>query len=716
MSNSSNYLYTQSRPCFQDKVKDLVTHLPYYAKEYIISLFPIINWIGRYNLTWLTADVIAGLTIGAVVIPQGMGYAKIAELPVEYGLYTSFVGVCIYPLFATSKDVMIGPTAIMSLLVGQSIIKIQKKFDIEGYGYSNPEIASAITFIAGVITFALGILHLGILVDFIPSPVIAGFSTGSAFTIAIGQIPKLLGIKDIDNKKAPYLVLSNTFGALKKTRIDAVMGLSSLLILYTIKYGCQISSRRYPRWNRAISFISIMRNIGVILLTTLISFSIIGNTSNLPISVLKTVPSGLDAIKVPTLNHQMISATGEYLPIIVLILIMEHVAIAKSFGRINNYKINPSQEMIAIGTTNFVSSFFGAYPATGSFSRSALASKSGIRTPLAGIFSGTLVILALYILTPAFYYIPDSSLAAVIIHAVLDLLSPPEYIKSLWKIQFWDFAVFFVGIVFTYFFSVEVGIYASTGLALLVLLVRIARPRFESLGLLLLEKSSPDQPPRYAYVALHHPSFPDAQNPPEGVLIFRFDESLTYPNSSYLEDQIVDYAKVKTRSYFKRAEKKGDRPWNDAGVKRNDDEAANATLPRLKAAVFDFSAVGIIDSTGVQSLIDIRNALNKYSGHLVEFHFANLLDQKIQDALIAGGFDSIDGNVNIGGHNDSQSTSTTSKEQMSKQLDVEMATNANIREKPEPNIHVQQSSKKFFHLTLGEALNDASKAALDVAS
>ncbi|RIA94074.1 sulfate transporter family-domain-containing protein, partial [Glomus cerebriforme] len=208
------------------------------------------------------------------------------------------------------------------------------------------------------------------------------------------------------------------------------------------------------------------------------------------------IPAGLH-ISVPHAGLDMINELAGKLVGVTFILILEHVAIAKSFGRINDYKITESQEFIAIGLTNTVGSFFHAYPATGSFSRTAIKSKSGVRTPLAGIFSGILVIIAIYS-TSMFYYIPDAALAAVIIHAVLDLVARPTYIKQLWKIQFWDFMVFLVGVLVTFFVTVEIGIYASTALALVVLLIRIARPRFDALGRLPL-KTKNGETTKYAY-------------------------------------------------------------------------------------------------------------------------------------------------------------------------------------------------------------------------
>ncbi|CAG8585974.1 10526_t:CDS:2, partial [Ambispora gerdemannii] len=634
----TEYPFNNPRPAFKDRVNESSQHFPEYAAKYVTSLFPIQDWILRYNLIWFISDLIAGLTVGAVVIPQGMAYAKVAELTPEYGLYTSFVGVSIYALFATSKDITIGPTAVMSLLLGQSIVKIQADWpnpDPKHPVYSNVEIITALSLIAGLISAILGFLRLGILVDFIPFPVIAGFSTGSAITIAIGQVCKLLGIVGINSKESGYLVLGKTLKALGGTKIDAVMGIFSLILLYGVKYACQFCGKRWPRYERTFFFISILRNIGVVILATVIAYIVNIGKKTSPIAILKTVPKGFSHVETPPVNSEVISHIKSYIPIVVIILILEHVAISKNFGRINNYTINPSQEMIAIGITNIIGPFLGGYAATGSFSRTALKSKSGVRTPLAGIFSAILVVLALFFLTSAFYYIPDSALGAVIIHAVLDLVSPWRYIIGLYRIQFWDFAVFVVGVVFTFFTTIEIGIYVSTGLALVVLLVRLARPQIEALGRFPL---GGDNQPKYAYVPLDHPSFTAASNPPSGVLIFRLGESLTYPNASFIDEQIVGYAKKQTRRFFERAKKKGDRPWNDAGG--NDDE--NEKAPRLRAVIFDFAGVNVIDSTGAQALTDIRKELNKYAAHNVEFHFANLANENIQNALRLTGFGSLE--------------------------------------------------------------------------
>uniref|UniRef100_A0A1D1Y0I0 Putative sulfate permease C3H7.02 n=1 Tax=Anthurium amnicola TaxID=1678845 RepID=A0A1D1Y0I0_9ARAE len=675
MTDTLPNIYHKKRPDVKETTKETLQHFPSHAAEYVKSLFPIAGWIGRYNMIWLAGDLIAGLTAGAVVIPQGMAYAKVAGLPPEYGLYSSFVGVSLYFLFATSKDITIGPTAVMSLLMGQSIASILSE---PGHKFNNIELASSFALFSGLFSLILGLLRLGIVVDLIPAPVIAGFTTGSAITISIGQIAKLMGIPKIVSTEPCYLVLGKTLAGLPKTQYDAIFGFLSLIYLYCVKYGSRYAGKRWPNHERLFFFIEILRNITVVIIATIFSFVVNIGKKTSPISILKTIPSGLH-VGVPNVGSDMFSELGMRLVSVIFILILEHVAIAKSFGRINDYKITESQEFIAIGVTNAVGSFFHAYPATGSFSRTAIKSKSGVRTPLAGVFSGVLVIIALYS-TAAFYYIPDAVLAAVIIHAVLDLISGPQYVKQLWKISFWDFMVFTVGVIVTFFTTVENGIYASVGLALVVLLVRVARPKFDSLGQITLQTKGGEK--RYAYVPIDHPAFESAVNPPDGVLIFRLKESLTYLNANYLDTEIVEYARKSTKRFYRQATNKGDRPWNELSHAK--EEENKSEKPRLNAVIFDFAAVSIIDSTGIQALSDTRKELNKHADQQVEYHFANIINENIEEVLIIAGFGVLENH----------------------EITEEKGDEEAITER------ISQSSKRFFHLTLDEAVSAATNSPL----
>ncbi|CAG8531501.1 15875_t:CDS:2 [Acaulospora colombiana] len=638
MTSSSSYIYELKESDKRGEIEKFLKDLPKNTADYAKSLFPIASWIGRYNLTWFIGDLIAGLTIGVVVIPQGMGYAKTATLPPEYGLYSSFVGVALYFLFSTSKDITIGPTSVMSLLIAQSLASITG--GDKNFPYTNPQLASSLAFLSGMVALVIGLFRLGIVTNIISAPVIAGFTTGSAVTIATGQVPSLLGIKGIDTTQACYLVIINIFSHLSKIKKDAIMGLVSLFVLYVIKFSTAYLSKRLPKWERIFFFIGIFRIGIVVIIDTLISYLINKNVSagNLsaqsPISVLGKVPTGFDHLGPPILDKTLLSYVGQYIPSVTLILILEHIAIAKSFGRINDY--------------------------TSIYLRLFNVKRSGVRTPLAGIFTGALVLLALYVLSPAFTYIPSASLKYV-----------------------WDFAVFAVGLIVTIFTTVEVGIYSSTSLALAVLFIRLARPRFYAIGRV---PTGEGESQKYAYVPMRK-AFAHAAHPPDGVLVFRFEEGLTHPNASFIDDKVVEYIKEHTRRMAKRAEKFGDRPWNDAGS-RNDETyfQENSKLPPLKAVVFDMTSVSMIDSTGMNSLIDIKKALNKHAARRVEFHFANIATSSIQQTLIESGFGTIETNA-----------------EESRPGDLE---SSGVEDKAEDN-SVIQLKKRFFHLSLEEAISAA---------
>lgn len=475
--------------------------------------------------------------------------------------------------------------------------------------------------------------------------------SGSAITITIGQMPKLFGIKGINTQDSSYLIFGHFFQHLPDTRVDVAFGLVSMVWLYGVRYACQVLGKRYPKYSVHLFFFSIMRNGILVIFGTLIAFLINIGKSTSPISILKTVPPGFTAMGVPVIRTNVISGIASSLPSGVIILILEHVAIAKSFGRINDYTIDPDQEIIAIGFTNIWAAFFGAYPSTGSFSRTAIKARSGVKTPIAGIFSALVVLLALYALTPAFYFIPDAVLAAVVIHAVADLVSGPSYVKRLAAVSLWELLIFVATVVITFFTTVEYGIYASVGMSIVILLFRIARPRFWGLGRIPLStavnsvvyEDEKKQPPvvhsdlqNYLYVPESHPSLGKlVESLPDGILMCRVDESFTYPNSSFISDKIITYCKKRTRTGGK-VLSKGDRQWNDDATPAV--IAARESLPRLHALILDFASVNRLDSSGLQAIVDAQNALNRYSGHHVEFHFVNILNPSIRRCLIVAQF------------------------------------------------------------------------------
>lgn len=306
----------------------------------------------------------------ASFLSQALAQAKIATLPPQYGLYTAFTGLLVYVFFATSKDVTIGPTAVLSLFTSQAIATFN--FDASGNQIYDPvTFAVALALMSGIYLFFIGLFRLGLIVDFIPSTVISGFTTGSAISIIIGQIPALLGISGINtNYQASYLIVRDIFANIRKTKQDAIIGFICILILASLKF----SKERWGKRSRVIYYLGVARNGIALVIFTLASYLVtrFRYNGNPPFNLVGNIPKGFQHAQVPTFDSKLVSLVAVPAISVALIAMVEHVAIAKSFGRQNGYSINASQEITAIGLTNIIGSFIGAYPATGSFSRSSV--------------------------------------------------------------------------------------------------------------------------------------------------------------------------------------------------------------------------------------------------------------------------------------------------------------------------------------------------------
>ncbi|GAP90862.1 putative sulfate permease [Rosellinia necatrix] len=637
----------------------LLEHRPTLAGlgRYLHSLFPFLDWIFHYNLTWLLGDLIAGITVGFVVVPQGMAYALLAGLKPEYGLYTSFVGFILYFLFATSKDITIGTVAVMSTLVGRIVARVT-----EAHPEFTPEdIARGLSVIAGSVLLFIGLLRLGWIVEFIPLVGICSFMTGAAVSIAAGQVPKLLGVSGVNTRDPTYLVIINTLRALPTTKLDAALGLTTLFLLYSLRWICNYMAQRQPNRKKTWFFIGTLRLAFVILLYTLISWLSnrnITDSKKAKFSILGTVPSGFRVHGAPNISPGLISAFAADLPATIIVLIIEHIAISKSFGRLNNYIINPSQELVAIGFTNVFGPFLGAYPATGSFSRTAIKAKAGVRTPLAGLWTALLVVLALYALTKVFFYIPMASLSGLIIHAVGDLLTPPATVYQFWQVSPIEVVLFFAGVIIMVFTDIETGVYFVVAASAALLLVRIAKAHGSFLGktevyyvpsdanergLPALSGAAATRK-REAFLPLSRRDGSNRDisvlNPYPGIFVYRFSEGFNYTNTAHYMDELVAYIQKHTRpTTTDRYEKIGDRPWNNPGPRRGKATNVVDERPVFRALILDFASVNNIDVTSIQGLIDTRTQLDyhTYPDH-AEWHVADVSNRWTRRALAASGF------------------------------------------------------------------------------
>lgn len=387
------------------------------------------------------------------------------------------------------------------------------------------------------------------------------------------------------------------------------------------------------------------------------------NLKKAKFKILGRVPRGFQHAGAPRMDTDLLSAIAPDIPVTIIVLILEHIAISKSFGRINNYVINPSQELVAVGFTNLLGPFLGAYPATGSFSRTAIKSKAGVRTPLAGIFTAIIVLLALYALTAVFFYIPSASLAAIIIHAVGDLITPPNVVFQFWETSPLEVVIFFAGVLVTVFTNIENGIYVTVATSFALLLFRQLFTKGALLGKVNIYRATQDSiarktdgayapgsesTAREAYIPIGHKDGSNPQigieSPFPGVLIYRFTEGFTYLNQQSYMDELVHFAQTIARpTTLDRYARIGDRPWNDPGPRRGKQLNTDDNRPILRAIILDFSAVNNVDVTSVQGLIDVRAQLDRYATpETVEWHFASINSRWTKRALTTAGFGYLD--------------------------------------------------------------------------
>jgi sodium-independent sulfate anion transporter 11 len=377
-----------------------------------------------------------------------------------------------------------------------------------------------------------------------------------------------------------------------------------------------------------------------------------------------TQRSGFSHAGVPKVDTTLLGLVAPELPAIIIILIVEHIAIAKSFGSIFGYTIVPSQEMIAQGASNILSPFVGGYVCTGSFGASAVLSKAAVRTPLAGLFSAMVLVLALYALTGVFSFIPNAALAGLIIHCTFNLITPPRALLRYWRFSPFELFIWVCGVFIAFFTNLETAIYVTVGLSFAMLLVRMARNPGKFRGAANVTRIVCDGPPREHPTSCSSSSLTlqphteetrqvylpydikDKRNPNvkvepvyPGIFIYRFAENFNYINQASHIDHLKTYIKTHTqRMELNDGIRPSERLWCEAPPSKKLIEE-QSDLPILKAVVLDFSTVNIIDITSLQGLIELRSTLDRYAAPaLVEWHFAGVHNSWTRRALAHAGF------------------------------------------------------------------------------
>ncbi|KAK9715826.1 hypothetical protein RND81_06G192100 [Saponaria officinalis] len=549
------------------------------------AVFPIFEWGRGYTLGKLKGDLIAGATIASLCIPQDIAYAKLANLPPQYGLYSSFVPPLIYAFMGSSRDIAIGPVAVVSLLLGTLL---RAEIDPEENPVDYLHLAFTATFFAGIIQAALGFFRLGFLIEFLSHAATVGFMAGAAITIGLQQLKGLLGIKDFTKNTDIVSVMHSVFSQTKTwSWITIAIGVSFLVFLLITKY--------IGKKNKKLFWVPAIAPLLSVILSTLIVF--LTRVDKKGVQIVKHIDKGIN----PPSLHQ-IFFTGPYLmtgfkigAISGIIALTEAVAIGRTFAALKDYSIDGNREMLALGSMNIVGSMTSCYVATGSFSRSAVNYMAGCNTAVSNIVMSMIVLLTLELITPLFKFVPNAILAAIIISAVVPLVDI-DAVKLLWKIDKSDFVACMGAFFGVIFISVEIGILIAVCLSFAKILLQVTRPRVAVLGNL---------PGTTIYRNVEQ--YPAATTVP-GVLIVRVDSSIYFSNSNYVKDRILRWI--------------------------TDEDESNAInhLPRIQYIIIDMSPVIDIDTSGIHALEDLNKSLVKRDVQLVLANPGPVVMTKLHDA------------------------------------------------------------------------------------
>ena len=530
------------------------------------QLIPILEWLPNYKSSQFRGDFIAGITVAIVLIPQGIAYALIAGLPPIYGLYCALVPQVMYAVFGSSRQVAIGPVAMDSLIVATGVSTIA----LTG-SESYIAIAILLALVVGAIQFLMGVFRLGFIVNFLSRPVIIGFTSAVALIIGLNQFRNLLGVDFIQSDQI-HVLFEDIWERISEYNLHTTL----------IGVGASILIIAFRKINKKIPNALIVVGLGIIIIRYF-------GGQFADVAIVKDIPSGLPEFTIPELDFELIR---ELMPIaltLVMVGYLETISIGKTLeAKQDEYRIRPNQELVALGLSNMAGSLFKAYPSTSSFSRSAINQESGATTGMASIVSVIVVVITLLFLTPIFYHLPKTVLAAIIIVAVFGLINIKEA-RKLWSSNNLDFWLLIATFLSTIILGIEYGIIAGVGLSLIILIFRTSRPYVTELGKV-PESNFYRNKNRFEDVLVEN-----------DVLVFRFDAQLFYANANYFRDTLDEMTA-----------KKGE---------------------ALKLIVLDGESINRIDSTGVEML---KERIKYFRKREIDFYFAGIKGP-VRDVLFRGG-------------------------------------------------------------------------------
>ncbi|CAN7011096.1 unnamed protein product [Brassica rapa subsp. trilocularis] len=551
------------------------------------SLFPIFTWGSQYDLKLFRSDVISGLTIASLAIPQGISYAKLANLPPIVGLYSSFVPPLIYSVLGSSKHLAVGPVSIASLVMGSMLSEsVSPTQDPVLY----LKLAFTSTFFAGLFQASLGLLRLGFLIDFLSKPTLVGFTAGAAVIVSLQQLKGLLGIVHFTGKMQFVPVMSSVFNHRSEWSWETiVMGVGFLIILLTTRH----ISMRKPK----LFWISAASPLASVVISTLLVFLIRNKTH--AISFIGHLPKGLNP---PSSNMLYFSGTHLALAIKTGIItgvlsLTEGIAVGRTFASLKNYQVNGNKEMMAIGFMNMVGSCTSCYVTTGSFSRSAVNYNAGAKTAASNIVLASTVLVTLLFLMPLFYYTPNLILAAIILTAVIGLIDYQAAYK-LYKVDKFDFFTCMCAFFGVLLVSVPLGLAIAVVVSVIKILLHVTRPNTLEFGNIQGTQIYQSLK-RYREASRIH-----------GFLILAVESPIYFVNSTYLQERILRWTREE-----------------ETRIKEN-----NGTT--LKCIVLDMTAVSSIDTSGIEAVFELRRRLQKQSLQLVLVNPVGSVMEKLQKSKI----------------------------------------------------------------------------------
>jgi SulP family sulfate permease len=479
-------------------------------QKHFSSFLP--DWLQRYQPEWLKGDITAGITVGIMLIPQGMAYAMLAGLPPIHGLYAATLPLIAYAILGTSRQLAVGPVAMDSLLTAASLGAITV------VGADNYIVLAAVlALLVGGVQLLAGVLRLGFLVDLLSRPIISGFTSAAAIIIGASQLKHLLGIETARSSYVHDIVWSVVENISQVNIPTLLIGLGGMAIIIGVKKVSKIIPGPLVA---VVAGILVVMGLG---LTTQ------------GVKIVGAIPGGFPPIGFPDFEWSTISQLGSAALTIALVGFMESIAVAKAVrNRHRDYELDANRELLALGAANVAAGVVAGYPVTGGFSRTAVNDQSGAKTPLAGVISAILIGLTLLYLTPLFYYLPQAILASLIMVAVFKLIDLGEA-KKLWRLDradFWLLTITFLG---TLFLGIQLGIGLGVALSLGVHIYRSMRPHLAVLGRI---------PGTDVFRNIDR--FGEGVRELPSVLIIRFDGALYFGNLTYFQQQVRSI--IETRS------------------------------------------------------------------------------------------------------------------------------------------------------------------------